>query len=103
VIYYVEENGERKKYKVPVKGKDGEPHYLVQRLAEIPEGQEIVLEYKRAGMKGYIEVMPVNDISTIEMDEEDEDAPIINADEDEQSDSESEESDEEGIQIPDTL
>jgi hypothetical protein len=90
VIYYFEENGEKKKYKVPVKGKDGDPHYLVRRLAEIPEGQEIILEYKRSGMKGYIEVMPVNDISTIEMDEEDEDTPAISLDEDEKSDSEEE-------------
>jgi hypothetical protein len=90
VIYYFEKNGEKKKYKVLVKGKDGDPHYLVQRLAEIPEGQEIILEYKRSGMKGYIEVMPVNDISTIEMDEEDEDTPAISLDEDEQSDSEEE-------------
>ena len=56
VQYIVEENGEKKKYQVPVKDKNNEVHYLVQRFAELSAGEEVILEYKRKGVKGYIEV-----------------------------------------------
>lgn len=60
VRYIVEENGAKKKYEVPMKDKNGEIHYLVQRLAEVEEGEEITLECKRRGIKNYIEVKRFN-------------------------------------------
>lgn len=68
--YIVEENGELKFYAVPVKDKKDELHYLIQRLSEIPEGGEVFLEYKRHGIKGYIEVIPVANIQNVEIDED---------------------------------
>jgi hypothetical protein len=79
-------------------------HYLVKRLAECREGQELILEYKRRGLKGYIEVIPMGPSEEIEVGEdEDKELPVITADEDEQKDSESEGDDEADIRIPDTL
>jgi phage terminase large subunit-like protein len=57
-----------------MKAKDGsDPHYLVQALAEIDEGEEIVLEMKKAGVKSYIEVTRVStgERHAVEDDEED--------------------------------
>lgn len=70
VRFIFEENGEKKKYDVPVKNKEGELHYLVQRLAEIDEGQEIILEMKKKGIKNYVSVSVVGHASDIEVDEE---------------------------------
>jgi hypothetical protein len=70
--YIVEEDKEKKEYIVPVKNKSGGLHYLIQRIAEIPEGEEVVLECKRNGAKNYIEVIPVNAVSAVERDEEEE-------------------------------
>lgn len=71
VVHYVfEENGEKKYYEVPVKDKQGELHYLVQRLSEVPEGSEIILEMKKRGMKNYVSVAIVGEQSEIEMDED---------------------------------
>lgn len=65
VVYFVEENGEKFKYSVPLKGKDGQIHYLIQRLGYLPEGTEVILEYKKRkdGEKGFIDVQEVVDIS----------------------------------------
>ena len=78
VAYLVEENGIPKSYRVPKFGKDGEIHYLVQRLADVEEGEEVMLEYKRKGIKGYIEVGKLN---THSREISDEDIPVINEDE----------------------
>lgn len=56
VRYTFEENGELKRYDVPVKDKAGELHYLIQRLSDVEEGQEIVLEMKKRGVKNYVDV-----------------------------------------------
>lgn len=71
VKYILEENGEKKFYQVPVKNKQGELHYLVQRLSEIPEGQEIILKMKKRGVKNYISVAVVGEPTEIEDDQED--------------------------------
>jgi hypothetical protein len=54
--YIVSEGGEKKQYDTPLNGDDGQPSYLVQRLAEIEPGTEVILEYKKAGARGYIDV-----------------------------------------------
>lgn len=68
--YIVEENGEKKFYEVPVKDKTGGLHYLVQRLSEISEGQEIILEMKKRGIKNYISVALVGEQLEIEEEED---------------------------------
>lgn len=60
VRYFVEENGEKKYYDTRLKDKKtGDLSYLVQRFAEILEGDEVILEMKKQGMKNYIEITPV--------------------------------------------
>lgn len=59
VEYTMEENGEKKIYKTKLRGDDGLPSYLVQRLAEVKEGEEIILEMKKQGMKNYVSVTPI--------------------------------------------
>jgi len=78
VWLYVEENGEEKKYPIPVKDKNGEIHYLIQRLGEFKEGDEVILEYKRqqGTAKGYIDVKPAE-----EKKELNEEIPIIEEEE----------------------
>src|ERR1043165_4906150 len=54
VRYIFEEKGERKQYDARLKAKDGnDPHYLVQAFADIEEGEEVILEMKKAGVKNY--------------------------------------------------
>jgi len=74
VWLYVEENGEEKKYPIPVKDKNGEVHYLIQRLGEFKEGDEIIMEYKRreGSVKGFIDVRPVT-----QQKKPDEEIPVI--------------------------
>lgn len=52
------ENGEPKRYFVPILGNDGKFHYLIERFAEIEEGTELILEYQRrsGSAKGFISV-----------------------------------------------
>jgi hypothetical protein len=80
---------------------------LVQHLAECNEGDELILEYKRKGIKGYIEVLPVNGVSSIEVGDEEENdgVPDIDLDDDEKEsgNSKGKGDDEADIQIPDTL
>jgi len=56
VRYTIEENGQPKWYDVPVKDEAGDLHYLVQRLSEVPEGEEVVIEMKKRGARNYIDV-----------------------------------------------
>lgn len=71
VRYIFEENGEKKRYDVPVKNNEGELHYLVQRLAEVEEGQEIIIEMKKKGIKNYVSVSVIGDSSDIEVGDHD--------------------------------
>jgi len=57
--FLVEENGVKKSWIVPVLGKDGKPSYLFNRLADIEEGDEVILEGKRFGVKNYTSVLKV--------------------------------------------
>lgn len=41
----------------------------MQRLAEINEGDEVILEMKKQGIKNYIEVTPVGISHSVETDE----------------------------------
>lgn len=77
VEYILEENGEKKNYKTKLKDRNGKLSYLVQRLAEINEGEEVILEMKKSGMKNFIEVTPVGQSSVVEHDEGEDEEEII--------------------------
>lgn len=71
VRYFVEENGEKKQYDTRLKSKDtDELSYFVQRMAEIPEGSEVVLEFKRAGVRGYIEITVGDTVTRADVDDD---------------------------------
>ena len=71
VRFLVEENGETKTYQTKKLNDKGELSYLVQRLAEINEGQEVILEMKKQGVKNYIEVTPINGTEQVEIEDDD--------------------------------
>ena len=74
VRYIFEEHGEKKQYDCHMKAKVGnDPHYLVQALAEVDPGEELVLEMKKAGVKSYIEVtrLSTNSTEKVNMDDAD--------------------------------
>jgi hypothetical protein len=77
VRYLLEENGETKTYQTKKLNDKGELSYLVQRLAEIKEGEEVILEMKKQGIKNYIEVSPVVGSESVEI-EDDEHEELIN-------------------------
>ena len=79
VAYLVEENTEKKSYRIPKLNKQGEINYLVIRLAEVNEGDEVILEMKKKGIKNYVEVSPISNASRVEV--EDDDIPVIGEDE----------------------
>lgn len=73
--YTLEEDGEKKIYQVPLKDKNGDLHYLIQRFAEIEEGEEIVLEAKYKGGRNFINVIRLNQGGTEQI--TDEEIPVI--------------------------
>jgi len=83
VMLIVEEDGQKKKYCFPVKDKKGGVHYLVQKFADIKPGEEVILEYKKCGAKGYIDVQKVEKNYVPEID----DIPVIEDEEDEKYES----------------
>jgi len=57
IRYLVEENGEKRVYETrKFNKKTNEVSYLVQRLAEIEENTQVILEGKRRGIINYVEV-----------------------------------------------
>lgn len=70
VKYVLEEGGEKKEYRCPMKNKEtGELHYLVQILSKVPEGTQVTMEMKKMGPRNYIEVLNL-DGSRIDGDEQ---------------------------------
>lgn len=76
VRYIFDEDGEHKRYDVPLKTADGEVHYLVQRFAELQEGQELILEMKKRGPKNYVSVSVVGHSGEAEVGDNDDDIRI---------------------------
>src|SRR3990167_4399146 len=74
VRYLVEENGEKKVYDTKKLNKAGELSYFVQRLAEINEGDEVILEMKKQGIKNYIEIVPVGHSTSASVEDEEEES-----------------------------
>ena len=77
-----EEKGVSKKYFVPTLGDDGKFHYLIERFADLEEGTELILEYKRreGSARGFIDVQlatgegidTINDDNIVEPNKDDE-------------------------------
>lgn len=70
--FLVEEKGQLYKWFVPIYNKEGEGHYLIERLQFVAVGEEIVVEMKKAGARNFIEVRPVGDPGQSDHDSEDE-------------------------------
>lgn len=59
VRYTLKEGNELKYYDVPLYNSNKEIHYLIQRLAELNEGQEIIIELKNKNARNYVEITPI--------------------------------------------
>ena len=81
---YFEENGQKVRYAIPIKNKEGGVHYLVERFAEYKEGDEIIMEGVNKGGRSYISTRKAEgELPTIqESDEvsEEESIPVIKED-----------------------
>ena len=88
IMLKFKEEGEEKKYFVPKYNKNGSKfHYLFERFADIKEGETLILEFKKKGMKGFIDVQRMDDPEdTVNSDaaneafdeaSEDEDIPVV--------------------------
>lgn len=86
----VEEGGVHKTYQFPMRMENGEPHYLLARLAEIPDGTEVIMEMKHEGATTFISVAPADEaeetgeeeMPTIQMEEGKEDSGTKDVDPD---------------------
>lgn len=81
----VTEGGVEKMWNIPLKDKESNLHYLVQRLAEFNEGDTLVVEMKKKGMRNFIDVKSLSQAKaagerTVEQGEE---IPVINLDDEE--------------------
>lgn len=89
IMLNFKEGDEEKKYFVPMYGKGGKFHYLFERFADIKEGENLIMEFRKKGLKGFIDVQRVDDpdnwedlTANEEFDEaseasDDEDIPVI--------------------------
>ncbi len=75
IQFTVEENGVKKLWNVPLFDKKGQPNYLIERLADVKEGDEVILESKRRGPKNYTSVQRLGHATEVEADDADEADP----------------------------
>ena len=59
--YIVEEKGVEKVYSTPVKNKEGKLSYLVQTMSKYEVEDELVMEGKKKGIRGYVAVKKVGE------------------------------------------
>jgi len=60
VEYIFEENGEKKRYRVPVLDKEGNLHYFIRRMAEFSYGDTLGLEMKNRNNRNVVEFIRYN-------------------------------------------
>lgn len=60
IEFIVEENGVRKTWKVPLLNKENKPNYLLEKLSEIEENEEVILEGKKSGPKNFTSIARLN-------------------------------------------
>lgn len=58
-------DGKKCYYQFPLRGDNGKPHYLLEKLMGVEEGDERVLELKSAGAKKFIEVRLPKEVGRI--------------------------------------
>ena len=58
--YIFEENGERKKYRKPIHGEDGNLHYFIEGMKDFNYGDELILEYIKKGKTGFIDIREID-------------------------------------------
>lgn len=68
--FLVEENGITYRWNVPIKSKDGQPSYMIERLMNIEVGDERTLEMSRQGARNYIDVRAADEAPDEPPDEE---------------------------------
>lgn len=78
IEYLLEESGVKKVwvqplYKFDKVTKTNNPNYLLERLSELNEGEEFILEMKKSGMKNYINVQRLGNSTDVEYVDDDED------------------------------
>lgn len=59
--FILEENGELKRWNVPILNKQGQPNYLLERLLDVKVGDERILEMMRKGGRNHIDVRMVGE------------------------------------------
>ena len=64
--FVVEENGEKYHWNVPLKGKDGNPNYLLEKLMYLDVGNIMILEMMSNRGRNYIDVRKVGETSSSE-------------------------------------
>jgi|GEM_PF-1634321 len=79
IQFTVDENGVRKLWNVPLFDKKGQPNYLIERLADVKEGDEVILESKRRGPKNYTSVQRLGHATEVEADEADGDPSVLDS------------------------
>ena len=100
VEYTFIEDGQKKRYSVPVHNKKGELHHLVQKMSEVKHGEKIVLEYlkKEGSFEGYVDTRRTMEEQPKSFEarpgEADDDIPVINEKETVEADNYPEEGDE---------
>lgn len=67
VRFIFDEDGEKKRYDVPMKSPEtGDPHYFIQSMADVKEGDQIVLEMVKKGPKNVINVQKLGELSEVD-------------------------------------
>lgn len=59
--FIIKEDGEQKRWNVPILNKLGEPNYLLERLLDVKVGDIRILEMMRRGPRNYIDVRKVDE------------------------------------------
>jgi hypothetical protein len=78
--FEVEENGTRLWWYVKVLNNEGEPNYLMERVASLKVGDVRVLEMMKAGMKNFIDIREVGAVSETMPDEGEDEEEVIQVD-----------------------
>lgn len=80
VWYFFEHEGERKVYKVSVKDRRGNLHYLIPKFREVEPGTELVLEGKRHKGGWHVAVQVVGELQA-KFEVDDEEIPVVEEEE----------------------
>lgn len=80
VRYLIEENGEKKIYERKKFNPSGDIDYMIIKLAEFNEGDEVVMWGGKAGLKNVVNISSVSTGESIEVEEEEHEEDLIEED-----------------------